>query len=125
MRVGYEILNPKSAIIKIAGDVNSLNVNTLSSTIQELLEKNIEMFGLDLRFLKYIDSSGIREILKIGFYNKKYNKKLPVLLDNPYLKHIFRLAHLENILEYVDTEELLKRYLQETGENSKDQSYEQ
>jgi len=104
-----------NAFIKLIGNISFAKVSYFDSFINKLgNNKNIKNILIDLSETKYIDSTNIGEIAKIGIILKKRENKYPTLYSsNPQITELLKNLGLTQIFLVVDTLEISPLELEE------------
>ena len=89
-------LNEKSAVLTLAGRMDTVTAPELESAVQEIIDDLTELV-IDLEELDYISSAGLRVLLSA---QKKMNKQGTLTIRNvrPEVMEIFEITGFTDIL---------------------------
>jgi anti-sigma B factor antagonist len=91
-------------IVDLEGDVDLGSSPNLRRALFELLEE-APTLALNLRALRYIDSSGIATLIEVLKNAQRLRKEFVLFGMNPAVHDVFRLTHVNRIFRICDTEE--------------------
>lgn len=91
-------------VVDLEGDVDLGASPSLRHTLFDLLGKTPKL-ALNLRSLRYIDSSGIATLIEVLRDAQRRGKDLVLFGLSPAVQDAFRLTHVNRIFRIVDTEE--------------------
>jgi anti-sigma B factor antagonist len=91
-------------IVDLEGDVDLGTSPKLRRTLFALLEE-APTLALNLRALRYIDSSGIATLIEVLKDAQRLGKEFVLFGMNAAVQDVFRLTHVNRIFRICDTEE--------------------
>jgi anti-sigma B factor antagonist len=91
-------------VVDLSGEVDLGTSPDLRRTLFELLGKTSRL-ALNLKALRYIDSSGIATLIEVFKDAQRLQKEFVLFGLSPAVEHVFRLTHVNRIFRIVDTEE--------------------
>jgi anti-sigma B factor antagonist len=91
-------------IVDLEGDVDLGTSPELRRTLLDLLEKAPKL-AINLRALRYIDSSGIATLIEVLKNAQRLQKEFVLFGMNPAVQGVFRLTHVNRIFRICETEE--------------------
>lgn len=104
MKVKVSSKNKEVSILSIEGDVDLHSSPRVREKISILIEKRVPVIMVNLKGVKYMDSSGIATFIE-GFQNiRKYKGKLIFYNLQTLVGEVFKLTKLEKIFEIYDDE---------------------
>jgi anti-sigma B factor antagonist len=90
-----------TVLINVSGDLDVAAVSQLEETLAEA-EANASTVVVDLRRLRFIDSTGLRCLLQAGTRAHRNGHRLSVR-RGPYAVHrVFELTRAERVLDFID-----------------------
>ncbi|MDH5657374.1 MAG: STAS domain-containing protein [Spirochaetia bacterium] len=92
----------KHTIIEIDGDVNLYSVSQLRKNISQLIDDGNHSIIIDMKNVRYMDSSGIALLANLQKKIKTTNGFFGILQMNNEIKNILRLAALEKYFSIYD-----------------------
>jgi len=91
-------------IVDLAGDVDLGTSPNLRRALFDLLGETPKL-ALNLRALRYIDSSGIATLIEVLKDSQRRQKEFVLFGLSPAVQDVFRLTHVNRIFRIFDTEE--------------------
>ena len=91
-------------VVDVGGDVDLGTSPDLRQTLFDLLAKTPTL-ALNLKALRYIDSSGIATLIEVFKDSQRLQKRFVLFGLSPAVEQVFRLTHVNRIFRIVDTEE--------------------
>ena len=91
-------------VVDIGGEVDLGTSPDLRRALFELLEKTPRL-AINLKALRYIDSSGIATLIEALKSAQRLQKELVLFGLSPAVQDVFRLTHVNRIFRIVETEE--------------------
>ncbi|HET8758501.1 MAG TPA: STAS domain-containing protein [Solirubrobacteraceae bacterium] len=89
----------RSATIRLVGELDMATADMFSETSHGLLAEGYEQIVLDLRELTFMDSSGLRAILKL--HRAAGTSAQLEIIDGPdHVKRLFTLTGLRRFLQF-------------------------
>ena len=103
--------NGQISIVHISGSLTSFEVQGLRSTISGLLKQGRKKIVLNLDGLRYLDSSGIGELVRNYMTVIKSGGEMKVVGLKPKVEEIFKVTQLHQIFqEFQDEAEALESF---------------
>ncbi len=100
-----------AAVVDVEGHITHNEGTALGQTVRDLVKKGHEKIVLNLRGVKYLDSSGIGELVKSYSFVKKHGGELKTIFLTPRVKEIFELTNLSSIFEdYEDVRTAIRSF---------------
>ena len=93
-----------SAVVEIAGELDLATVEEVDSALRSLANTK-RAVTLDLRELRFIDSTGLRLILEIDALARQDGFNFAVVRGPETVQRIFAMTGMENHLVFVDAPE--------------------
>lgn len=91
-------------IVDLEGEVDLGTSPKLRQTLFDLLGKTSRL-ALNLRALRYIDSSGIATLIEVLHDAQRLGKEFVLFGLSPAVHDAFRLTHVNRVFRIFDTEE--------------------
>jgi anti-sigma B factor antagonist len=91
-------------VVDLTGDVDLGTSPELRRTLFDLLEVAPKL-AVNLRALRYIDSSGIATLIEVLKGAQRLEKQFVLFGLSPAVEHVFRLTHVNRIFQVFQTEE--------------------
>jgi anti-sigma B factor antagonist len=91
-------------VVDVGGEVDLGTSPDLRQTLFDLLAKTSTV-ALNLKALRYIDSSGIATLIEVFKDSQRLQKRFVLFGLSPAVEQVFRLTHVNRIFRIVDTEE--------------------
>jgi anti-sigma B factor antagonist len=92
-----------TAVVRASGELDLSTAPALERAIQgPVLDDAVRTITLDLRHLRFIDSTGLRIVLATDSRLRTEGRRLQVIKGPPSVHRVFELALLEERLEFVD-----------------------
>ena len=91
-------------IVDLEGDVDLGTSPNLRRTLFELLGESPKL-ALNLRALRYIDSSGIATLIEVLKHAQRLQKEFVLFGLSSAVRDVFHLTHVNRIFQIFDTEE--------------------
>lgn len=91
-------------VVDVEGDVDLGTSPNLRRTLFDLLGKKPKL-AVNLRGVRYIDSSGIATLIEVLKSAQRLQMDLVLFGLSPAVQDAFRLTHVNRIFRVVDTEE--------------------
>jgi anti-sigma B factor antagonist len=103
--------NGAISIVSVAGSLTSFEVGGLRTTISGLLKQGRRKIVLNLEGLRYLDSSGIGELVRNYMTVIKSGGEMKVVGLKPKVEEIFKVTQLHQIFqEFQDEAEALQSF---------------
>jgi anti-sigma B factor antagonist len=93
-----------TTIIDVTGDIDMGTSPGLRKTLLESLKKTPRLV-VNMREVRYVDSSGIASLVEVLKEARNKEKKLVLFGLNATVRHVLQLARLAKIFEIRETEE--------------------
>ena len=94
----------ETKIVEVEGDVDLGTSPDLRQTLFDALTKASKL-ALNLKAIRYIDSSGIATLIEVLKDSQKRNKKFVLFGLSPAVQQVFHLTHVVRIFQVFQTEE--------------------
>jgi anti-sigma B factor antagonist len=91
-------------VVDLAGDVDLGTSPNLRQTLFDLLRETPRL-ALNLRAIRYIDSSGIATLIEALKSAQRLQKDFVLFGLSPAVQDVFRLTHVNRIFRIFETEE--------------------
>jgi anti-sigma B factor antagonist len=91
-------------VVDLEGEVDLGTSPNLRRVLFDLLGK-AQKLALNLRALRYIDSSGIATLIEVLKDARRLGKEFVLFGLNPAVQDVFRLTHVNRVFQIVDSEE--------------------
>ncbi len=91
-------------VVDLEGDVDLGSSPVLRKTLFDLL-RGTPKLALNLRTLRYIDSSGIATLIELLKEAQRLQKEFVLFGMNPAVQQVFRLTHVNRIFQIFDSED--------------------
>lgn len=95
----------KIEIYELDGEVNFHTSPELREKLHESLSKQTDCILVNLRKVRYIDSSGLATFVEALQKIKKYNGRLVLSELAPAVRSVFEIAKLDGIFSLANTQE--------------------
>ena len=94
----------ETKIVEVEGDVDLGSSPDLRRTLFDMLAKAPKL-ALNLKAIRYIDSSGIATLIEVLKDSQKRNKQFVLFGLSPAVQQVFHLTHVVRIFQVFQTEE--------------------
>ena len=91
-------------VVEVEGDVDLGTSKVLRRTLFETLPHATKL-ALNLKAIRYIDSSGIATLIEVLKDSQRLNKEFVLFGLSPAVEHVFRLTHVIRIFQVFQTEQ--------------------
>ena len=91
-------------VVDVAGDVDLGTSPELRRTLFHLLDVTPKL-AINLKALRYIDSSGIATLIEVLKDARRLGKQFVLFGLSPAVEDVFRLTHVNRIFQVFETEE--------------------
>ena len=91
-------------VVDLEGEVDLGTSPNLRRVLFDLLGKTRKL-ALNLKALRYIDSSGIATLIEVLKDAQRLEKEFVLFGLSPAVQDVFRLTHVNRVFRIVDTEE--------------------
>lgn len=88
-------------VVWVRGELDIANYHRLEQELRAVQSDNPEVVMLDLRELRFIDSTGLRLIVEMHTLLGSEGRKLVLMPPPPPIYRIFELTRLDRSLEFV------------------------
>ena len=92
-------------LVRLFGDFDISGFNEVDEELARIQSDGQPTVTLDLRGLTFIDSSGIRAILKADARARALGKRLRLIAGPQRVHKVFQITRLDDQLEFVDPED--------------------
>lgn len=96
--------NGETGVVELEGDVDLASSPELRETLFQGL-RDFPRLAIDLKSLRYIDSSGIAVLLETLKEAQRLGRSLVLFGVGPAVQEVFKLTHVTRIFRIADTEE--------------------
>lgn len=93
------------AWVALHGELDLGSAAEVERQLADLEQKGLTVVILDLRELTFIDSTGLRSVLAADARARREGRRLIVIPGPPSVHRVFRIALLDQRLEFVDDPE--------------------
>ena len=91
-------------VVEVEGDVDLGTSTVLRRTLFENLPRATKL-ALNLKAIRYIDSSGIATLIEVLKDSQRLNKEFVLFGLSPAVEDVFRLTHVIRIFQVFHTEQ--------------------
>ena len=84
-------------------DVDMTTSVELREALQKLLRRKTKKIIVSLEKVNYIDSSGLATLIECHQECNKYKGSMTLLIDNPKIMDVFKLARLDRVFDIANT----------------------
>ena len=99
--------NDGTVRVRFEGELDLTTVPNAEEFVSNIEREHApDMLVLDLRDLRFLDSSGLRFILTVDARTRKEGRRLRIVSGPEAVHRVFRIALLEKRLEFVDEKEV-------------------
>jgi anti-sigma B factor antagonist len=88
--------------IAVAGELDISSALTFDEEVRRAEDRRPATLILDLRRLRFMDSTGLRLIMSANSRARTRGRRLAIVLGNEHVRRLFRLAGVTRRLEIVD-----------------------
>ena len=88
--------------IAVAGELDLSSALTFNDELRRAEDRRPQTLVLDLRRLRFMDSTGLRLIISAQSRARKRGRRLAIVLGSEPVRRLFRLAGVNRRLEIVD-----------------------
>ena len=89
-------------LVRLIGDLDMTAFDEVDANLSKARLKGKHRVVVDLRRLDFVDSTGIRLLLKAHVRAKKVGTELSVVRGNPQIQRLFALTDLDGRLPFCD-----------------------
>jgi|SRR5919106_4002739 anti-anti-sigma factor len=98
-----EVHQDRAAIrIALQGELDISSAERVEQELRRVEEKSPSMMLIDLRPLRFIDSTGLRLVLGADLRARRDGRRLVIVRGPDKVHRVFRIALLDRRLEFVD-----------------------
>ncbi|WP_427157790.1 STAS domain-containing protein [Aliinostoc sp. HNIBRCY26] len=99
-------------VIEPAGILDGIRGNQLRREISEVLENGIEILLIDMKQVKFIDSSGLGSLVSAMQLVRNSNAKLFVCSINDQVRMLFELTKMDRVFQvFLDQDDFHRQLL--------------
>jgi anti-anti-sigma factor len=88
--------------IELAGELDAASATLLRERLNQVESERPELLVLDLRRLRFMDSSGLREVVRAVRRGRDEGRRVALLKAPGPVEDVFRLTRVEEVTESVD-----------------------
>jgi anti-sigma B factor antagonist len=92
-------------LVRVFGDFDITGFNQVDEELRRIQSNGQPTVTLDLRGLTFMDSSGIRAILKADARARAVGTRLRLIAGPERVHRVFQITRLDDHLEFVDPED--------------------
>lgn len=96
-----------SVHVALQGELDISSAGRVEKELRQVEEKTPAVMVLDLRPLRFIDSTGLRLVLAADLRARRDGRRLVIVRGPDIVHRVFRIALLDRRLEFVDDPEAL------------------
>lgn len=101
--VEVEVHQERTAIrVALQGELDISSADRVEQALRRVEERSPSMMFLDLRPLRFIDSTGLRLVLGADLRARRDGRRLVIVRGPDPVHRVFRIALLDRRLEFVD-----------------------
>ncbi|WP_392534855.1 STAS domain-containing protein [Nostoc sp. C117] len=105
-------MNLSVTVLEISGILDGIRGNELRREVNEVLAKGADILLLDLKEVKFIDSSGLGALVSAMQMMRNANRKLFVCSISDQVKMLFELTKMDRIFQtFADQDEFNRQVL--------------
>ncbi|MBE9207783.1 STAS domain-containing protein [Nostoc sp. LEGE 06077] len=105
-------MNSRIEIIQPSGILDGIKGNHLRREISDILEKGTDILLIDLKEVKFMDSSGLGSLVSAMQIAKTANTKLFICSVNDQVRMLFELTKIDRIFQtFIDQEDFKRQVL--------------
>jgi anti-sigma B factor antagonist len=98
-----EVYQERTAVrVALQGELDISSAERVEQELRRVEEKSPTMMVLDLRPLRFIDSTGLRLVLGADLRARRDGRRLVIVRGPDQVHRVFRIALLDRRLEFVD-----------------------
>jgi anti-anti-sigma factor len=98
-----EVYEERTAVrVALQGELDISSAERVEQELRRVEEKSPTMMLLDLRPLRFIDSTGLRLVLGADLRARRDGRRLVIVRGPDPVHRVFRIALLDRRLEFVD-----------------------
>lgn len=110
MRIETELINDRTAVCRVSGELDAFTAPELRDALEEVLEAGRSWIIADLKQLTYLDSTGLGILVGTAKKSRQAGGDFAVASQRRNLLRIFQISGTEEILNVVaDVEAALAR----------------
>jgi anti-anti-sigma factor len=98
-------MNPKVKVIELSGILDGIRGNQLRREVSDIVANEIDILLIDLKDVKFIDSSGLGALVSALQTVQNANGKLFICSVNDQVKMLFELTKLDRIFKIFANQE--------------------
>jgi len=105
-------MNMSVTVLELSGILDGIRGNELRREVSNLMDKGTNILLLDLKDVKFIDSSGLGALVSAMQIVRKTDGQLFICSINDQVKMLFQLTKMDRIFQtFVDREEFNRKVL--------------
>lgn len=116
MRIEIELIDDRTAVCRVSGELDAYTAPDLRDKLDEVLETGRPWIIADLKQLTYLDSTGLGILVGTAKKCRQAGGDLAVASDRRNLLRIFQISGTEQILNVVPDVEQAQARLAELAE---------
>jgi anti-anti-sigma factor len=97
-------VSPEREAVRVlpVGELDAATVATLEAQVTELREAGFQRIVVDLRGLRFIDSSGLHCLLRCHAQMQQYGASLELVRASPPVQRVFEITGLSERLPFIE-----------------------
>ncbi|MBD6618095.1 STAS domain-containing protein [Komarekiella sp. 'clone 1'] len=105
-------MNPKVTVLEPTGILDGIRGNQLRQEVSEVIKNGSDILLIDLKDVKFVDSSGLGALVSAMQMVRKAESKLFLCSVNDQVKMLFELTKLDRIFQtFTDQDEFNRQVL--------------
>ncbi|WP_193198468.1 STAS domain-containing protein [Nostoc sp. MG11] len=105
-------MNPKVTVLEPSGILDGIRGNQLRQEVSEIIKNGSDILLIDLKDVKFVDSSGLGALVSAMQMVRKADGKLFVCSVNDQVRMLFELTKLDRIFQtFADQDEFNRQVL--------------
>ena len=97
-------VEPERESVRVApvGELDIATVDKLQAEVSRLLETGFAKIVLDLRGVRFLDSTGLRLVLELDAAAREASQELTIIRGSAVVQRIFEVTQVSERLKFVD-----------------------
>jgi anti-anti-sigma factor len=101
LAVGIERAQGRTCVL-LTGELDLGNADALGSQLRHEEKAQPEVLEIDLRGLKFIDSSGLTELFAANRRARERNARIVLIKNNGPIERVLNIARVEDVIDVVE-----------------------
>ena len=102
---GFEVsssVDPEHAVLALRGELDLSSAPAVEAAVQRAIERGARLLVLDLRELAFMDSTGLRTVLRADALAREAGARLALVDGAEPVRRVFEMTGMRKRLTWVD-----------------------